>query len=95
MESYEKQSDYHSMLEVVLAPLKQLQTEPGITYSLVFGSKNYQVSLKIPILFISGDSEGQDKLVGRRLVYSNLKGTAHICRYCNIPYDKTEDPNLK
>ncbi|MGL4757811.1 MAG: hypothetical protein ACRCXZ_00605, partial [Patescibacteria group bacterium] len=95
LESYEKQSDYHSMMEVVLAPVIQLQKNHSITWNLNYGAESYEVSLKIPVLFITGDSEGQDKIVGRRLVYSNLRNAAHICRYCNVPYHKTDEPLFK
>jgi hypothetical protein len=41
-------------------------------------------------LFICRDSEGQDKSVGSRMIYSSGSGTfnGHSCRYCDVPYDK-------
>jgi hypothetical protein len=50
--------------------------------------------LKIPILFICGDLEGQDKSVGRCMICSSGIGTinGHICWYCDVPYDKTDGP---
>ena len=95
LDSNEKQSDYHSMMNVVLAPLCFMQSFQGISFQMKYNQRLFDVCLKIPILFICGDSEGQDKLVGRRLVYSNLKGAKHICRYCSVPYEKTEDPHTK
>jgi hypothetical protein len=95
LKSEQKQADYHSLLNVVLAPLSELQSFSGLTWELCYKNQMYDVSLKIPILFITGDSEGQDKLVGRRIQYHNLSATAHICRYCNIPYGKTDDPCYK
>ena len=95
LQSYEKQIDYHAMLEVILAPLIQIQKTNGIAWDLSYGSKIYNVVLKIPILFVTGDSEGQDKLVGRRLVYSNLRQSAHICRYCNVSFEDTDNPKFK
>jgi hypothetical protein len=52
----------------------------------------FDIILKVPILFICGDSEGQYKLVGRQMIYSSGSGTftGHICRYCDVPYDKTD-----
>jgi hypothetical protein len=54
----------------------------------------FDVILKIPILFICGDSEGQDKLVGRRMIYSSGSCTfnEHSCQYCDVPYEETDDP---
>jgi hypothetical protein len=92
LSSDEKQSDYHSMLNVVLSPLAQLQSFKGLAWKIQYNEMMYDVSLKIPILFICGDSEGQDKLVGRRLQYHNLVAGRHICRYCNVPYEKSDDP---
>jgi hypothetical protein len=53
----------------------------------------FDVILKIPILFICGDSEGQDKLVGIRMIYSSGSGifNGHICWYCDVPYEETDD----
>lgn len=95
LSSNEKQSDYHAMLSVVLGPLVFIQSFKGIAFKLIYKKQLYDVCLKIPILFICGDSEGQDKLVGRRLVYSNITGAKHICRYCSVPFDKTDDPTIR
>jgi hypothetical protein len=50
--------------------------------------------IKIPILFICGDSEGQDNLVGGRMIYSSRSGTfnGHICWYCDVPYEEKDNP---
>jgi hypothetical protein len=92
---HQKAEDYHPMLIVVLSPLSELQTFNGIDLDLEYKNTMYCVSLKIPILFVTGDSEGQDKLVGRSLQYSNLRGTKLICRYCNVTYDNTDNPYAK
>jgi hypothetical protein len=49
----------------------------------------------MPILFICGDSEGQDELVGRQLMYHSIQDKAHICRYCGISYDNTNNPYMR
>jgi hypothetical protein len=95
LNSEEKQQDYHALLNVILSPLVELQQFKGLEWDLCFKETVYKVSLKIPVLFITGDSEGQDKLVGRRLQYSNLSSKAHICRYCNVLYHQTNDPFFK
>ena len=83
-----RQQDYHSMLDVIFAPLAQLQ-KSGIVWRLRYKDKYHKVVLKIPILFISGDSEGHDKLVGRKLSYVNV---SHLCRYCDCPFEETGNP---
>jgi hypothetical protein len=92
-----KHSDYHSLLNVVLAPLAVLQKYNGLAWKMDYNDVLYDVILKVPILFICGDSEGQDKLVGRRMIYSSGSGsfTGHICWYCDVPYDKTDNPTYK
>jgi hypothetical protein len=78
--SDEKHSDYHSLLNVVLAPLAGLQTINGLAWKMHYNDVLYEIILKVPILFICGDSEGQDKLVGRRMIYSSGSDsfTGHI-----------------
>jgi hypothetical protein len=49
----------------------------------------------MPILFICGDSEGQDELVGRQLMYHSIQDKAHICHYCGISYDNTNNPYMR
>ena len=95
--STEKYSDYHSLLNVVFAPLVKLQSYNGIAWKMNYKGILLEAILKIPILFICGDSEGQDKLVGRRMIYSSGSGTfnGHICRYCNVPYNETDNPFYK
>jgi hypothetical protein len=92
--STEKYSDYHSMLNAVFAPLVKLQSYNGIASKMDYKGVLLEVLLKIPILLICGDSEGQDKLVSRRMIYSSGRGTfnEHICWYCDVPYDETDNP---
>jgi hypothetical protein len=92
--SDEKHSDYHALLNVVLAPLAVIQTYNGLAWKMDYNDVMFEVILKIPILFICGDSEVQDKLVGSRMIHSSGSGTftGHICRYCDVPYDSTDNP---
>jgi hypothetical protein len=59
--STEKHSDYQSLLTVVFAPLVKLQSYNGIAWKMNYKGILLEVILKIHILFICGDSEGQDK----------------------------------
>jgi hypothetical protein len=92
--SDEKHSDYHALLNVVLSPLAVLQTYNGLAWKMDYNDVLFEVILKIPILFICGDSEGQHKLVGRRMINSSGSGTfnGHIWRYCDVPYEATDNP---
>ena len=92
LESSQKQADYHALMNVVLTPLAHLQSLNGLDFDFHYYNTVYKVSLKIPILFITGDSLGQDNLVGRRLQYSKIKDQVHICRYCDTPIRKIDDP---
>jgi hypothetical protein len=89
-----KHSDYHALLNVVLAPMALLQTYNGLAWKRDYNGILFDVILKIPILFLCVDSEGQDKLVGRRMIYSSGSGTftGHICRYCDVPYNEKDNP---
>ena len=87
-----KNNDYHSMLTIVLSPLIRLQSDNGIDYEIDYDDSKIKVTLKIPILFVTGDSEGQDKLVGRKNQYIGINEGAHICRYCDIQYDLIDQP---
>jgi hypothetical protein len=62
-------------LNVVLAPLAVLETYDGLAWKKDYNDVLFEVILKIPILFICGDSVGQDKLVGRRMIYSSGSDT--------------------
>ena len=54
--------------------------------------KQYDLVLQIPVLFIIGDTEGQDKICGR---YTSRSNVQKLCRYCNIPFSETDDPDFK
>jgi Plavaka transposase len=91
----QKRSDYHAMLKVVIAPLEELQKSNGVNLQMAYKGSTFSVSLRIPILFISGDSVGQDQLVGRQMKYHGLTENAHLCRYCDIPYRHSDNPSYK
>lgn len=83
-----KNYDYHSTLTIVLSPLIRLQSDNGIDYD----DNKIEVMLKIPIIFVTGDSQGQDKIVGRKNQYISVNEGAHLCRYCDIQYDLIDQP---
>ena len=46
--------------------------------------------MKLPILFIIGDTEGHDKLCGRMACRHNI--VKHLCRYCDTTRVETDNP---
>ena len=48
--------------------------------------------MKLPTLFIIGDTEGHDNLCGRMVCRHNIK---HLCRYCDTTKDETDNPFVK
>jgi len=88
-----KVQDYHAMLEHIFEQIYEAQGTGGIPWCFDFGSGKHNVVLQVPAMLFLGDTEGQDKLVGR---YSNRSAQiARLCRYCSCPTDKTDDPYVK
>ena len=88
----QRNADYHFLLKVVLSPLAALQSQGGLPFSFKYKNTIFDVNLKIPILFVTGDSEGQDRIVGRKVQYNLINDGSHICRYCNVPYNELDNP---
>ena len=49
-----------------------------------------KVFFRVPILFILGDTDGHDRLVGKFANTTNK--VKRVCRYCNCPFDSTDNP---
>ena len=86
-----KLMDYHAITKVILKSYIAAQKAP-IRWNLRYKEKLHKVNLLCPVLFIVGDTEGHDKLVGK---YNNRVKTARLCRYCNCPSDRSDDPYFK
>lgn len=87
-ESHEKMQDYHDMLNIILASFKDAQKSPIIwTFNFKKGPKT--LAIKIPVLFVIGDTEGHDKLCAR---YLSRRNPTRLCRYCNVPFNETDNP---
>jgi hypothetical protein len=83
-----KQQDYHVILNVILESFKDCQKKP-IQWKFSHEKDDRVYILKVPCLFIIGDTENHDKLCGR------MQGRSHIqylCRYCNIHRDDIDNP---
>ena len=87
-EKKSKVVDYHYMMEVILEEFKALQTT-SLQWRLKLNDKEFEVFFRIPVLFIIGDTDGQDKICGRYTSRSNIQS---LCRCCTIPFDATDDP---
>jgi hypothetical protein len=80
---------YHDVLRKILAPLGKLQTDGGLPFCLHYRGRAFNVILKLPILFIVGDTEGHDRLCGR--YNSRAHGVARLCRHCTTPTLQTSN----
>jgi hypothetical protein len=83
--------DYHECLKTILDPLYKLQLENGFEWRITFKGKIHHVIIKIPILYITGDNEGLDKLAGR--YGSRSHHVKCLCRYCDTPLEETGNPD--
>ena len=63
----DKARDYHVMLEHILQSLVYVQNGPGIAWKLKYNDVIHDVVFKFPLMFVSGDTEGHNKLVGKYL----------------------------
>ena len=87
-----KVEDYHHVLEIILKDFKTAQQQ-SYTWAIKCSDNTTKlINLNIPVLFIIGDTDGHDKLAGRYLSRSNIQ---RLCRYCDCPFDLTDDPEYK
>lgn len=86
-----KQQDYHDILSVILKSYKDCQTK-SLKWIFKHEKEPKECILKIPVLFIIGDTEGHDKICGR---YMNRQVTPYLCRYCDIHRDDIDDPFIE
>ena len=86
------------MLEVILKSLEEVQKAGGMKWTLnLLGEEEhvYDVNLKFPILFVTGDTEGHNKLCCLKAHGGRAHGGGNpVCRYCNTPYENTWDPTF-
>jgi hypothetical protein len=84
-----KMQDYQYMTEIILESYKKAQ-QNSIAWELKVIGKLKKVSFLIPTLFIIGDTDGHDKIVGKfGTRNANVK---RLCRYCDCPFDQTDNP---
>jgi Plavaka transposase len=84
-----KLQDYHTILNVILQKFKERQSTP-LQWQFFGGPEEDKVyTLKLPVMYIIGDTEGHDRLCGRMTSRNTI---THLCRYCNVSRDDTDDP---
>ena len=88
---HQKAIDYHHMIEFILDEFVQCQ-QSKLPVQLNFSNQIYDCNLKIPVLYIIGDTEGLDKLCGR---YTSRNNIQRPCRCCDCPFDETDNPEYK
>jgi hypothetical protein len=86
--SDEKMIDYQTMTSRILKSFIEAQKKP-IAWNLNVKGKSIPVFFRTPVLFIIGDTDGHDKIVGK---YANRTNVKRLCRYCDCPFEKTDDP---
>ena len=88
-EADDKMRDYHHCLEIILSELVEYQKLGGFHWRIWQpNQKKYvDVRIHIPILYIIGDTEGQDYLCGRK---KSPEGPQ--CRMCNVLLKQCDDP---
>ena len=76
--------DYHKMLDAIFTDLRSWQPSPdgqarGIRTTINFKGARHYVLFKIPVAYIIGDCEGNDRLCGRYKSHN----TKYLCRDCD------------
>ena len=84
-----KLRDYHYVLAHILQSFKDAQ-RMDLSWTLHYKGLPHDVKLKLPLLYVVGDTEGHDKLCNR---YQNRTNSAALCRYCACPREETGNPN--
>jgi hypothetical protein len=85
-----KLKDYHFCLKSIMSEMIEYQKLGGIHWNMLLGNQFKKVRLQIPMFFIIGDTEGHDKMAGRKIDRSSGKNKQ--CRYCEVDHDKCDDP---
>ena len=92
-EEDDKAADYHAILSVIMESVKEL-IEDGMVVDLYYKGKLYKnCELFFFIPFVKCDGDEADKLC---CAYrSRGDKVKQLCRYCQCPTDKTDDPKAK
>lgn len=96
--SVAKKRHYHEVLKTILEPLKNVQSNGGIKLTLPFIDAGHYGTrvVKFPIMFIIGDTLGNDKLCSRLHNYKFTKSqVTGVSRDCNCCFKHSDRYNFK
>lgn len=83
--------DFHTMLAVILESFLPIQ-QRGFYWDLKYNGKVYESIEFVPFVsFICCDTDEADRLCGSYT--SRAGGVSQLCRYCQCPTSKSDDPN--
>jgi hypothetical protein len=89
-EAIKKLMDYHFCLKIIMSEMIEYQKLGGIHWKMLLDDQFKKVRMQIPMFYIIGDTEGHDKMAGRKIDRSSGKNKQ--CRYCEVDHDKCDDP---
>ena len=90
----DKLKDYHYCLKIILSEMIACQNlKDGLEWDLLVDETYTRVNLHIPLLYVIGDTEGHDKLCGRKV--DRASGTSRQCRSCDVEHHECDKPTAK
>ena len=72
--------NFHKVLNVALASLKDVQKDGGMNSFLRLGNDVQMKKLKVPVAFVLGDAKSQDQICARYGAHN----TRRMCRACHV-----------
>jgi len=89
----DKLHDYHFCMSIIMSEMIEYQKLGGIDWQMIIDGTWTDVRLQIPLSFVIGDTEGHDKMAGRKIDRSSMKSKQ--CRYCDVDHVDCDKPNIK
>jgi hypothetical protein len=92
-DAQKKLHDYHFCMNIIMSEMIEYQKLEGINWRMHLDNKWENVRLQIPLLYIIGNTEGHDKMAGRKI--DRCSGKNKQCRYCDVDHDDCDNPNAQ
>ena len=87
----DKLHDYHYCVEILMSEMIAYQRLQGIDWRFpVEGGDFIDMKLHIPLLYVIGDTEGHDKMAGRKV--DRASGESRQCRSCDVWHRECDNP---
>ena len=80
--------NFHIILRAAVKSLVELQNGPGLKWNFMHNCNEVEVTLKFPLAFINGDTEGHNRIAAKR------PQSTHLCRVCKVKTEDSSDQNL-